>query len=673
MAVAASLLALLAGAVPAAQAAFPGLNGQIVFSTGPTPDLFAIDSDGRNARAVAVRPAPDENPAWSPDGRKVLWVSEGTGRAQIMLADADGTGVRRFAPSLGFDNSPSWSPDGRSVVFTSGRDGTGTTEIYVATADGNAVRRLTFRPLEDGSPVWSPDGTRIAWHSRETNRSKFDVYVMNADGSNQRTLIARSAVQDTSPAWSPDGRRIMWLSYRNGGEIWVANADGTGVQRLYHNPYLVYSPVWSPDGKLIAFTQRNGSGDTRPFEVWVARSDGTGAALVIGIDRNPGGVRIDWQPFADRGPQPASLLRDGGAEGGFGGHFSQVAYLVPSWETNGGLTALRYGLPGFPDRATPTPVIEAAKARRPPGGGILGDPDGRRFFFGGVGAVSTAVQDVDLGGRATEIDTGRASVTLSGLLGGKGAEADEGTVVGTFLDAQGRALGLVQIGPVTPADRGNATRFLGRLERATLPVGTRRVRVTLTATRRVGTANDAYFENLALVYSRPEELPPTTPPPPVEPPPTTPPGTEPTGGGAGGGGAPPAGRLSRLRIAPARFAVAPRNTAIIAAAPRRRAPRGARIAYTLSRAGLVTLRIARLRPGRRSATGRCVAPTRANRNRRRCTRVTVIASLLRRSRAGANRVAFTGRVRRRALAPGLYRLRASTSNTATARFRVVAR
>lgn len=662
-----------------AHAAFPGQNGQIVFSTGPTPDLFAIDFDGRNARSVVVRPARDESPAWAPDGKRLAWVSWGTGRAQIMIADADGRNVRRFAPSTGYDNQPSWSPDGRSIVFTSGRDGTGTTEIYVAAADGTGVRRLTTRALEDGGPVWSPDGRSIAWHSREGNREKFDVYVMNADGSNQRKLIARAPVADTSPAWSPDGRRIMWTSYKDGYEIWVANADGSAMRRIHNNPRETYSPVWSPDGKLIAYTQRRGA--NQGFEVWVARSDGGGAAVVIGIDKSAFGASIDWQPFADRGSQPVSLLRDGGAEDGFGGYFTQPAYLIPSWETSGGLSVLRYGLPGYPAAATPPPAVgSASSAQREPVGGIR-DTGGKRFLFGGTAGVSIAVQTVSVADKATEIDTGRASVTLSGLLGGRGAEADEGTVVGTFLDATDRTVGAVQIGPVTPADRGNATKFLSRLEMATLPVGTRRIRVTLTATRREGLTNDAYFENLALVYAKPGDPPPATPPPPVTPPtPPTPPGTgtgtgTPPGGGGGGGatGGGGAGRLSRLRISPNPFAVAAGNTATIAAAPGRRAPRGTTIRYTLARAGLVTLKIFRARTGRRAASGRCVAPTRVNRTRRRCTRLTAVRTLLRRGRQGPNTVAFTGRVGRRALPAGTYRLSASTTNTSSVAFRIVRR
>ncbi len=665
------LAGALAGLTAQAHATFPGQNGQIAFSTGvafANLDLFAINADGRFARPLAVRSGRDTEPVWSPDGRRFAWVNNATGRDQIRIADADGGSVRRFAAGDAYDADPSWSPDGRKLLFTSGRDGTGTTEIYVAdTPDGTNVRRLTFRPLEDYGARWSPDGRQIVWFSRETANDKFHLYMMNADGSNQRRLLPNRTAPDSGPSWSPDGRRLLWTSYSNAYEIWVGNADGSGAHRIADHPNQTYSPVWSPDGKQIAFTQQPAK--NKNFELVVARPDGGGQTSVIGISKF--GYPLDWQSFAERGAQPSSLLRDGGTEDGFGGYFFGVDYPVPDWQTNGGLTALRYGLPGFPTAPGLPSVLEAARGAQKV---IDRGGAGERFFFGGNSAVSTAVQDVSLGSRAQEIDTGQASATLSGLLGGKAAEADEGTVVATFLNAQGGPLGLVQLGPVTPAERRNQTTMVGKLQTAKIPVGTRRVRVTLTATRRVGNANDAYFDNLALVYTKPPEpaatpeatpqTPPTTPPTPVQPPPAVAPGVE--------AQAAVPGRISRLRLSRRSFAVGSGDTAVIA--QRRRArPRGAKIRYRLSRATVVTIKFARERAGRRGAGGRCSPPTRANRKRKRCTRRTTVATILRSGRAGAGTVGFSGRVNRRALKPGRYRVTASAANSVSARFRIVRR
>lgn len=105
-----------------------------------------------------------------------------------------------------------------------------------------------------------------------------------------------------------------------------------------------------------------------------------------------------------------------------------------------------------------------------------------------------------------------------------------------------------------------------------------------------------------------------------------------------------------LSIRPSRFAVASGATAVSAATPK-----GTRISYTLSLAATATLRIERLQTGRRSGA-RCVKPTRALAHRRRCTRAVLAGTLTRRAAAGANTLAFTGRIGRTALRPGSYRL-----------------
>ena len=87
--------------------------------------------------------------------------------------------------------APAWSPDGRTIVFVSWRDGNG--EVYAMDADSSSPRNLTQGPAKDVRPAWSPDGRRIAFVSRRDGNS--EVYVMNADGSGKRTLT-RDRVSD---------------------------------------------------------------------------------------------------------------------------------------------------------------------------------------------------------------------------------------------------------------------------------------------------------------------------------------------------------------------------------------------------------------------------------------------------------------------------------------------
>ena len=106
--------------------------------------------------------------------------------------------------------APAWSRDGRTIVFVSWRDGNG--EVYAMDADGSGPRNLTQHPAKDVRPAWSPNGRRIAFVSRRDGNA--EVYVMNADGSGKRNLTRDRASDDDYPTWSPDGRKLAFLRAR---------------------------------------------------------------------------------------------------------------------------------------------------------------------------------------------------------------------------------------------------------------------------------------------------------------------------------------------------------------------------------------------------------------------------------------------------------------------------
>jgi TolB protein len=232
--------------------------------------LWVVNADGSGLRPF-LSPVPDTphfDGHWSADGKRVVFVFDvlqGTdGKLQINTADADGTASKVLIPHKAFEESPRWSPDGRRIAWVSTRDGN--QDIYTAAADGTGVHRLTNDVALDNNPSWSPDGKRIAFASARSGN--FEIHVMDADGGHLRRLTNHPAL-DCWPAWSPDGRRIAFTSNRDGNnEIYLMNADGTGLRNLTRHPAQDNYAAWSPDGRRIAFiSNRDGGHDVYEMEV----------------------------------------------------------------------------------------------------------------------------------------------------------------------------------------------------------------------------------------------------------------------------------------------------------------------------------------------------------------------------------------------------------------------
>jgi Tol biopolymer transport system component len=167
-------------------------------------------------------------------------------------------------------------------------------DIYVLRSDGTEVR-LTTQPGSDTLPAWSPDGSRLAFSSspQPDKNALLDIWVMNADGSGL-TRLTDHPEDDRRGVWSPDGSRLAYTATRAGNqEIHAMDADGGNDVNLTNHPAQDSQPAWSPDGTRIAFTSTRQGGST---DLWVMNADGTNPRMLAHL---PGHQRhAAWSPNA---------------------------------------------------------------------------------------------------------------------------------------------------------------------------------------------------------------------------------------------------------------------------------------------------------------------------------------------------------------------------------------
>ncbi len=189
-------------------------------------EVYTSDPDGLNQRRLTDNPAADENPAWSPAWTRLAFQSNRTGNWDIfslrpecpagLQTECD---LRQLTDNPADDMLPAWSPDGRRVAFVSTRDGN--PELYLMDSDGRNQRRLTFHPAGDWRPAWLSDGQHLVFTSSRDGSN--DIYRLAVPAPETPALTAEPEVVPlvTGPADDRDpavgrGDRLFFLSNRTG-------------------------------------------------------------------------------------------------------------------------------------------------------------------------------------------------------------------------------------------------------------------------------------------------------------------------------------------------------------------------------------------------------------------------------------------------------------------------
>ena len=304
---AALLVALVAcGTAAGMSARSAATNGSIVFrryfdDTQQWGALFSVNPDGTGLRQLTHPPKGivDNEPVWSPDGKRIAYEHGRGNKTLVYIANANGSGARPLGGCTGScagQAAPAWSPDGSKLALGLGPR-VGHESVWIASTTGTGLEQLTQRDrpatetaMNDIEPAWSPDGTKLVfvrYMAEPRPRGRLALFLINADGSGERQLTPWALRAGNHPDWSPDGKRILFLSNVFGpagtvSNIYTVRADGAGLTRLTRaQPSEEYlSASFSPDGKWITFGMVRGSAKDARADVYVMRANGTGVRVV---------------------------------------------------------------------------------------------------------------------------------------------------------------------------------------------------------------------------------------------------------------------------------------------------------------------------------------------------------------------------------------------------------
>ncbi|MDO5103450.1 MAG: Tol-Pal system beta propeller repeat protein TolB [Lautropia sp.] len=244
-----------------ADAVFEKLTGiKGIFSTriafvskqGKRYRLNVADWDGQNIQTALNAAEPIISPAWSPDGRRLAYVSFETQKPVVYVHDLASGQRKAVAQFKGSNSAPTWSPDGRSLAVTLTRDGS--SQIYQVSADGgNQARRLTQSSSIDTEPVYSPDGKSIYFTSDRGGAPQ--IYRMSSSGG-AATRVTFGSSYNVSPRISPNGQQMAFVTQRNGQFLIALKDLESGQEKVLTENGEEESPSFSPNGQWVMYTTR---------------------------------------------------------------------------------------------------------------------------------------------------------------------------------------------------------------------------------------------------------------------------------------------------------------------------------------------------------------------------------------------------------------------------------
>ena len=217
--------------------------------------LIVSDSDGENARVMVESAEPIMSPAWSPDGRKLAYVSFERGHSEVYVQVLRTGARQRVSGRSGVNSAPAWSPDGKRMAMTLSKDGNA--EIYVMDIDTRRLRRLTVAAAIDTEPAWAPDGKSLVFTSDRGGTPQ--VYRIPATGGRAARLTF-DGKYNSRATFAPDGKSLA-LVHGSKGTYRTAVLDlENNALRILTKTTLDESPSFAPNGSMILYATSGARG-----------------------------------------------------------------------------------------------------------------------------------------------------------------------------------------------------------------------------------------------------------------------------------------------------------------------------------------------------------------------------------------------------------------------------
>lgn len=253
---------MISDAIYQALTGIPGdFSGRIayVLRNPATPEqrytLQIADTDGEQPKTILTSRDPILSPSWTPDAKKIAYVSFETKRPAIYVQDLS-TGQReKLASFRGLNGAPSFSPDGKSMLFTASMHGN--PEIYQMNLETRQLQRMTNDSAIDTEARYAPDGKSFIFTSDRGGSAQ--IYTYNFANASSKRLTFRGAF-NARGTLSADGKKIALVHRPSGSNYKVAIQDiNTGITNILTPTSLDESPSFSPNGQMVVYATREGS------------------------------------------------------------------------------------------------------------------------------------------------------------------------------------------------------------------------------------------------------------------------------------------------------------------------------------------------------------------------------------------------------------------------------